>query len=70
MKYLNLLTLALAVLKLTGVIGWPWLVIFIPTFIFLGSLILALVLVAVLFKVAGKEIVMAIKNELDNWPRQ
>lgn len=65
MKYLNLLTLALAILKLTGVIGWPWLVVFIPTFIFIGSIVLALVLVAVLFKTAGKEILTAIKDELE-----
>lgn len=68
MKYLNLLTLALAILKLTGAIAWPWLVIFIPTFIFIGSLVLALVLVAILFKTAGNEILKAIQNELDSWP--
>ena len=68
MKYLNLLTVILAGLKLFGVITLSWLLVFVPTFIYLGALILALLFVAFVFKVAGKEVLTAIKDELDDWP--
>lgn len=66
MKYLNLLTVILAGLKLFGLITLSWVMVFVPTFIYLGALILALLLVAFVFKVAGKEVLTAIKDELDD----
>lgn len=70
MKYLNLLTLILAGLKLFGIITLSWTLVFIPTFIYLGTFILVLLLLAVVLKVAGKEVLTAIKDELDDWPNQ
>lgn len=66
MKYLNLLTVILAGLKLFGLITLSWVLVFVPTFIYLGALILALLLVAFVFKVAGKEVLTAIKDELED----
>lgn len=70
MKYLNLLTLILAGLKLFGLITLSWVLVFVPTFIYLGAVVVALVFVAFVFKVAGKEMLKAIKDELDDWPNQ
>lgn len=66
MKYLNLLTLILAGLKLFGLITLSWVLVFVPTFIYLGAVVVVLVFVAFVFKVAGKEMLKAIKDELDD----
>lgn len=67
MKYLNLLTLLLAGLKLFGAITLSWTLVFVPTFIYLGTIVVVLAFVAFAFKIAGKEVVLkAIKDELDN----
>lgn len=47
-----------------------WLIVFVPTIIYLGFLVLALLFVAFVFKVAGKEMLKAIKDELDDWPNK
>ena len=54
MKYLNLLTLILAGLKLFGLITLSWVLVFVPTFIYLGAVVVTLVFVAFVFKVAGR----------------
>lgn len=68
MKYLNLLTVILAGLKLFGLITLSWVMVFVPTYIYLGAVVVTLVFVAFVFKVAGKEVLTAIKDELEDWP--
>lgn len=70
MKYLNLITLILAGLKLFSVITLSWTLVFLPTFIYLGAVVVALLFVSFVFKVAGNEVLKAIKDELDDWPNQ
>lgn len=66
MKYLNWATVLLAILKLTGLMHITWLIVFVPTIIYLGVLVLALLFVAFVFKTAGKEVLKAIQDELDD----
>ena len=68
MKYLNLLTVILAGLKLFGLITLSWVMVFVPTYIYLGAVVVTLVFVAFVFKVSGKEVLTAIKDELEDWP--
>lgn len=70
MKYLNLLTLILAGLKLFGLITLSWTLVLVPTFIYLGAVAVVLLFVSFVFKVAGNEVLKAIKDELDDWPNQ
>lgn len=66
MKYLNLLTVILAGLKLFGLITLSWTLVLVPTFIYLGAVAVVLLFVSFVFKVAGNEVLKAIKDELDD----
>ena len=46
---LHILTVVFVVLKMVGVITWPWLVVLIPLWISLTFIVLAIILIMVLF---------------------
>lgn len=65
MKYLNLATLLLAILKLTGLLHIGWLIVFVPTFIYFGAIFITLALVALVFTTVSKEVWEQLKDDFD-----
>ena len=55
MKYLNLLTVILVVLKLANVLIIDWFIVFLPTIIWFGLLVLALLGVLILAVLAARQ---------------
>lgn len=66
MRYLNGVTALLAILKLLGVLHIGWLLVFIPTFIYLGFALIGLIIVAVLMTVVG----MSFKEVKDKYTNE
>lgn len=60
MKYLNCITVLLALLKLTGILTISWFIVLLPSIIYFGITFIALIIVLILVAIFGE----AFKDEL------
>lgn len=54
MKYLNFITITLALLKLTGILTLSWFIVLLPSIIYFGITFIALIIVLTLIGIFGE----------------
>ena len=57
MKYLNLITITLALLKLTGILTLSWFIVLLPSIIYFGIILITLSIVLILIGIFGESII-------------